>query len=84
MNENEKMSRTVSVFESYFFRLLCWGSCLSDQVAGIPPFIDMFYFETEFVVWEGCIIIFNRRLFRVLSIKSGPENTKKYSYSLCF
>lgn len=53
---------------------------LGDQVAGIPPFIDMFYFEIEFVVLERyIIIIFNKCLLSVQSIPMiGIESTKKY------
>lgn len=51
---------------------------LSDPEASNPPFIDMFYFETEFVAWEGCITIFNKCLLSVQSIVVGTGNTKKY------
>lgn len=47
-------------------------------MAGIPPFIDMFYFESELVVWERRIIIFNKCLLSVLSIMVGIRSTNKY------
>lgn len=57
------------MFLSCFFSIFCEIGGLSDQVAGIPLFIGMFYFKIEFVVWEGyIIIIFNKCLLSRQSI----------------
>lgn len=72
--ENQKISKTVSVLSSFPSNISVGVGGLSDQAAGIPPFIDMFYFEIEFVVWEGCITIFNRCL---LSCKVSCQAQRK-------
>lgn len=74
--ENQKISKTL-----LFLQTASAIGGLSDQAAGFPPFIDMFYFEIEFVVWERCIIIF-KMLIECASIVVGTGNTKKYN--LCF
>lgn len=48
---------------------------MTKQLESHQLLMDMFYFEINFVVWEGCIITFNKCLLSMQSIMVGTGHT---------